>query len=309
MAMERVTVEQNGERFTLEVPEGTSDEQIQSFLTEQQGGKKQGEDLTPLLAPAAAAAVPAVAKGVAAIPEAYETGKNLVAPAAQATGSLLKTYATRPSTAVVDLAAHSIGLPPPTAATKAYEGISNTYGQVQDYLNKTGKFAPKPPMAVPGAGMVPNEVGQAAELSSAMTPEELVSFANSGQSQTQLAAQQAQKTAQIAATQGPAAAEGSNFIQTITQKFAPIAAKVAPVLNNPVVKAAGTVGNAALPLQALHGASNQAETANMNSPEFNMFGSTARGGKSFADWFNEVSGQNKKYEEMRRKQREGLTGQ
>ena len=30
---ERVTVEQNGERITLEVPDGTSDEQIQSFLS------------------------------------------------------------------------------------------------------------------------------------------------------------------------------------------------------------------------------------------------------------------------------------
>ena len=32
---ERVTVEQNGERFTLDVPDGTTDEQIQSFLTQQ----------------------------------------------------------------------------------------------------------------------------------------------------------------------------------------------------------------------------------------------------------------------------------
>lgn len=36
MAMERVTVEQNGERFTLEVPEGTSDSDIQGFLSKQQ---------------------------------------------------------------------------------------------------------------------------------------------------------------------------------------------------------------------------------------------------------------------------------
>jgi hypothetical protein len=33
---ERVTVEQNGERFTLEVPDGTSDADIQSFLSQQQ---------------------------------------------------------------------------------------------------------------------------------------------------------------------------------------------------------------------------------------------------------------------------------
>jgi hypothetical protein len=36
MAMERVTVEQNGERFTLDVPEGTSDADIQKFLSQQQ---------------------------------------------------------------------------------------------------------------------------------------------------------------------------------------------------------------------------------------------------------------------------------
>ena len=35
MAMERVTVEQNGERFSLELPEGTPDDQIQSFLAKQ----------------------------------------------------------------------------------------------------------------------------------------------------------------------------------------------------------------------------------------------------------------------------------
>lgn len=36
--MERVTVEQNGERFVLEVEDGTTDEQIRAFLAEQQGG-------------------------------------------------------------------------------------------------------------------------------------------------------------------------------------------------------------------------------------------------------------------------------
>ena len=34
---ERVTIEQNGERFTLEVPDGTSDNDIQSFVAQQQG--------------------------------------------------------------------------------------------------------------------------------------------------------------------------------------------------------------------------------------------------------------------------------
>lgn len=35
--MERVTVEQNGERFTLEVEDGTTDDQIRQFLSQQQG--------------------------------------------------------------------------------------------------------------------------------------------------------------------------------------------------------------------------------------------------------------------------------
>ena len=38
---ERVTVEQNGERFTLDVPDGTSDEQIQQFLTTQSQAQPQ----------------------------------------------------------------------------------------------------------------------------------------------------------------------------------------------------------------------------------------------------------------------------
>mgnify|MGYP003349450443 CR=1 FL=1 len=121
------------------------------------------------------------------------------------------------------------------------------------------------------------------------------------------AATQAANTAGAAATGGTSAAQGANFIENIKSKFAPLAAKVAPVLNNPVVRTAGDISTGAIPLQLLHGASNQAETANMNQPGANLFASTARGGKSFADWANEYFGQNKKYEQLRQKQREGLT--
>jgi len=44
MAMELVTIEQNGERFTIEVPEGTPDADIQQFITAQQG--PTGGDVT-----------------------------------------------------------------------------------------------------------------------------------------------------------------------------------------------------------------------------------------------------------------------
>jgi hypothetical protein len=51
MAMERVTVEQNGERFTLEVPEGTSDDDIQSFLMQQTAGNATENKQQMLTAP------------------------------------------------------------------------------------------------------------------------------------------------------------------------------------------------------------------------------------------------------------------
>jgi hypothetical protein len=38
MAMERVTIESNGERFTVEVPEGTSDADVLAFVQQQQSG-------------------------------------------------------------------------------------------------------------------------------------------------------------------------------------------------------------------------------------------------------------------------------
>jgi hypothetical protein len=64
----------------------------------------------------------------------------------------------------------------------------------------------------------------------------------------------AQKTAQIAATQGPAAVEGSSFIQSLSQKFAPMAEKVAPVIGrvaaNPVVQGAGRVLSSPITLGA-----------------------------------------------------------
>ena len=70
---ERVTVEQNGERFTLEVPDGTSDADIQSFLAQQQGGQSAAtpsgaESITTPPANAAenvAAQVPIAASGAA----------------------------------------------------------------------------------------------------------------------------------------------------------------------------------------------------------------------------------------------------
>ena len=43
---ERVTIEQNGERFTVDVPDGTSDADIQTFISNQQASPKVGGELT-----------------------------------------------------------------------------------------------------------------------------------------------------------------------------------------------------------------------------------------------------------------------
>lgn len=68
------------------------------------------------------------------------------------------------------------------------------------------------------------------------------------------AGQAAQKTAQIAATQGPSAVEATNFIENLTKKFAPYTQKVAPVLGrvaaNPVVQGAGRVLSSPITLGA-----------------------------------------------------------
>ena len=60
MAMERVTIENNGERFTVEVPEGTSDADVLAFVQQQQGGgittpEPQLQDVAMTQAGAAAA--------------------------------------------------------------------------------------------------------------------------------------------------------------------------------------------------------------------------------------------------------------
>jgi len=70
MAMERVTVEQNGERFTLDVPEGTSDADIQKFVASQQGNGQAMTQAPPnpaenIAGQAAIAATPAAVNAAA----------------------------------------------------------------------------------------------------------------------------------------------------------------------------------------------------------------------------------------------------
>lgn len=142
-----------------------------------------GEDLAPVLAPAAIAAVPAIAAGANAIGQGVRTAGQIAAPAFGAVGDLAKTYVTRPGAAFVDLAAGSMGLPPPNATQSAYTGLGQTYKNAVDYTNKAGQFAPKTPTTFTG-GVNP---AFDAALSRPYTPPEPPTAGNFIQRMSQLA--------------------------------------------------------------------------------------------------------------------------
>ena len=105
MAMERVTVEQNGERFTLEVAEGTSDDEIRSFLSQQQGGGALTAPQSSLTEPIAAQAGMAAARpalGVAAT-QVGDAAK-LAQIAGQVTPRIAGQFMSTPIQSVRDLA-------------------------------------------------------------------------------------------------------------------------------------------------------------------------------------------------------------
>jgi len=105
MAMERVTVEQNGERFTLEVAEGTSDDEIRAFLTQQQGGgaltAPQASLTEPIAAQAGmAAARPALGVVATQADDAYKLAKI----AGQVTPRIAGQFMSTPIQSAKDLA-------------------------------------------------------------------------------------------------------------------------------------------------------------------------------------------------------------
>ena len=118
---ERITVEQDGERITLEVPDGTTDDEIKSFLSG--GAKNTAKEAT---------AGDAVASAVqTALPAAYTPGptgfsasavKQTLSPMAQAGKGAIGAYIKNPLTAAVDVGMTSIGLPPPYATVEGAKG-------------------------------------------------------------------------------------------------------------------------------------------------------------------------------------------
>jgi hypothetical protein len=241
--------------FPDEMSEHEIADAIDAQLNKQSEGPVSAEDaivaggaIAPKVIPGA---VKAIASGPGAVGNAYNATKAVVGPTVSGAGrsglDLVKAYASNPGTLAGDVAASHLGLPPPTAAAKAqplYEGLNKSYQAVQDYLGKTGQFAPKTPatpagqqaggnMAGQSGAVAPDpQMAQASQMSNQITGEQLVKHMNANQSQEQLANQLAQQkqTQQIVQTQGTSALEGSNFMKTIQQKFAPMAEAVSPYL-------------------------------------------------------------------------------
>jgi len=121
---ERVTVEHNGELVTLEVPDGTTDEQIQSFLSGSTAPKQQ--EAAPSIAPQAAS----VAKQIGAIaPEAMSAGAEL---AGQGLNAAKQFVMNRPvmQTAADALGVATHGVPWGSLAKSALTGNATTIGDM-----------------------------------------------------------------------------------------------------------------------------------------------------------------------------------
>lgn len=147
--------------------------------------------------------------------EALQTAGQIIKPGIQAAGQLAKTYGGNLGKLTTDVAMGALGLPPPVAGNKALEGIQGMYANVQDYLNKRGAFQPT----------------------------NLTGGANPEWDAKMNTPHGAPQTPPVG---GKPAEQGATFIERMTQKFAPMAAKVAPVLKAAPYVGAGLEGVNAL---------------------------------------------------------------
>lgn len=107
---ERVTVEQNGERFTLEVPDGTSDADIQSFLSQQSSASVTPQNET------ANQIAQSVGSAIGAIPGVQQAGQMLQQPF-----NMGGEFAAEANPAIQNIATQNAA----TAALKAAPGAAN----------------------------------------------------------------------------------------------------------------------------------------------------------------------------------------
>jgi hypothetical protein len=130
---ERVTVEHNGERITLEVPDGTSDAEIQAYL---QGSTPQTTSAPkPSMEPAAAVVQTALPAGVVPGPtgmaqlgkDAVQVARPMMTNVADVAKGVGTSYAKAPIKGVVDAAAAYMMFPPPFATAESVSSLYDKY--------------------------------------------------------------------------------------------------------------------------------------------------------------------------------------
>ena len=215
------------------------------------------------VADAALLAVPALAAVAPYVPEAvsgaYQTGKALATPAASAALNLGKTYLTSPGALVTDIAMGAMGLPPPVAAEQSYKGVKGTYDTAKDFISKQGQFAPKTPAPV-ATPVIPQSTAPFAGAANTLTAEQIAK----NPMLTEMAAR-----GTGAPAVGPTAAPAESLASRIGSKFAPIAQRVAPVLQGAgqLLNTATPAMTFALPYQ-MAGAEQEKIRANPTAPEY-----------------------------------------
>lgn len=150
--MERVTVEQNGELITLEVEDGTTDEQIQAFLS---GGSAAPQTAAPEAVPQLpitgyGAGVGDIAKQAMMSTPLGQNISKIAQPFAGTAGKVLSQYAANPMTKLApDLVAAAHLVPPPYATSQLIGATQGAYN-----------VAKKLPAAVPVDPMMQTDFGR-----------------------------------------------------------------------------------------------------------------------------------------------------
>lgn len=157
--------------------------------------------------------------------QGLQTAKTIVSPTVASAGELLKKYTNVPKLMADVTLGSTLGVPPTAVKTMA-PGVEQSYRNLQDWLSKSGQFTPPAAASAPGA-----EMATAAKINQAIGPEGLAAAMKPG----------AQMPTGAPVAGGPAAQEGATFIQRMAKQFAPIAQRVAPVLNT-AGRVAGPVG-------------------------------------------------------------------
>lgn len=144
---ERVTVEHNGERITLEVPDGTSDADIQKYLS---GSKPEPKSTGPRpdIDPAAAVIQTALPAGVTPGPtglkqlgqNAVQVARPMMSNVADVAKGVGRSYVQSPIKGVVDLGSAAMGFPPPYAATESVSSLYDKYKAAKQGVQEGSKI-------------------------------------------------------------------------------------------------------------------------------------------------------------------------